>query len=74
MSGRDATRGAEVAALSGGVFVGADLDGSPAASEALAQAANGALGRVDILVNNAASIRVVPTSPSTASGSTACTR
>ncbi|RKQ91098.1 NAD(P)-dependent dehydrogenase (short-subunit alcohol dehydrogenase family) [Solirubrobacter pauli] len=55
VSGRDATRGAEVAAASGGTFIAADLDGSPQASEALATAATDALGgRIDILVNSAA--------------------
>lgn len=51
VTGRDATRGAEVAAASGGQFIAADLDGSPQASQALAQAATDALGgRIDILV------------------------
>jgi NAD(P)-dependent dehydrogenase (short-subunit alcohol dehydrogenase family) len=44
---------ADGAAGGGAVFLPADLDGSPAASEALAAAANAALGQVDILVNNA---------------------
>jgi NAD(P)-dependent dehydrogenase (short-subunit alcohol dehydrogenase family) len=59
-SGRDATRGAAVVEgirQAGGdaVFLAADLDGSAAASHALAVAATGALGgRIDVLVNNAA--------------------
>jgi hypothetical protein len=52
VSGRDAARGAEVAALAGGIFIPAELDGSRAASGALAAAATEALGgRIDILVN-----------------------
>jgi len=53
VSGRDAERGAEVAAATGGHFIAADLDGSPAASNALAAAATERLGRIDILVNSA---------------------
>ncbi|MGI5499619.1 SDR family NAD(P)-dependent oxidoreductase [Lentzea sp. CA-135723] len=59
VSGRDETRGAEVVAqirAGGGKadFARADLDGSPAASSALAEEARTLLGgRVDILVNNA---------------------
>ena len=59
VSGRDDARGAAVAARirdAGGVadYVRADLDGSPAASRALAAEATGRLGgRLDILVNNA---------------------
>ncbi|MGH6653752.1 MAG: SDR family NAD(P)-dependent oxidoreductase [Actinocrinis sp.] len=59
VSGRDEQRGAAVIAgirESGGRadFVRADLDGTPAASRALAEAAADRLGgRIDILVNNA---------------------
>ena len=53
VSGRNRERGEEVAQLAGGVFLQADLDGSPEASRRLADAANEALGQVDILVNNA---------------------
>ncbi|MCX2950439.1 SDR family NAD(P)-dependent oxidoreductase [Lentzea sp. NEAU-D7] len=59
VSGRDETRGAAVVAEireGGGKadFARADLDGSPAASQALAAAATDLLGgRVDVLVNNA---------------------
>jgi NAD(P)-dependent dehydrogenase (short-subunit alcohol dehydrogenase family) len=59
VSGRDAERGAEVVerihAMGGRAdFVPADLNGSPAASRALASEATRALGgRIDILVNNA---------------------
>ena len=59
VSGRDDARGAAVAARirdAGGAadYVRADLDGSPAASRALAAAATDRLGgRLDILVNNA---------------------
>ncbi|MFF8910794.1 SDR family NAD(P)-dependent oxidoreductase [Streptomyces olivaceoviridis] len=59
VSGRDTQRGAEVVAeirANGGRadFVAADLDGSAAASRALADGARSVLGgRVDILVNNA---------------------
>jgi NAD(P)-dependent dehydrogenase (short-subunit alcohol dehydrogenase family) len=59
VSGRDAARGESVVAgirSAGGRadFVRADLDGTPAASQALADEALAALGgRVDILVNNA---------------------
>ena len=64
VAGRDRARGAEVVAgirARGGraEFVPADLDGSPAASQALAEAAARSLvkqpvgGRIDILVNNA---------------------
>ncbi|MCX4094606.1 SDR family NAD(P)-dependent oxidoreductase [Nocardia sp. alder85J] len=59
VSGRDAARGAAVVAQlrdKGGRadFVAADLDGTAAASRALADAAAAALdGRLDILVNNA---------------------
>jgi NAD(P)-dependent dehydrogenase (short-subunit alcohol dehydrogenase family) len=59
VSGRDFERGAEVVAqirADGGRadFVAADLDGSAAASQDLADRARAALGgRVDILVNNA---------------------
>jgi NAD(P)-dependent dehydrogenase (short-subunit alcohol dehydrogenase family) len=57
VSGRDAARGASVVAEAGdgAVFVPAALDGSSAASRALASAAGDALGgRIDILVNSAA--------------------
>jgi NAD(P)-dependent dehydrogenase (short-subunit alcohol dehydrogenase family) len=59
VSGRDADRGAEVVAqirAAGGraEFLAASLDGSAAASTALADDATAALGgRIDILVNNA---------------------
>lgn len=59
VSGRDEARGnAIVAGIRGkggrADFIRADLDGSPAASRALAEAAAAALGgRIDILVNNA---------------------
>ncbi|QIG43792.1 SDR family oxidoreductase [Nocardioides anomalus] len=58
VSGRDPERGAAVIAqvrAAGGRadFVPADLDGSPGRSRALADAAVAALGRVDVLVNNA---------------------
>src|SRR6202035_1130823 len=59
VSGRSASRGAEVvdeirAAGGSADFVAADLDGSPASSAALADAATRALGgRIDVLVNNA---------------------
>ncbi|MET9225874.1 glucose 1-dehydrogenase [Lentzea sp. NPDC003310] len=59
VSGRDEARGAEVVEqirANGGKadFVRADLDGSPAASRALATEASELLGgRVDVLVNNA---------------------
>jgi NAD(P)-dependent dehydrogenase (short-subunit alcohol dehydrogenase family) len=58
VSGRDAGRGAAVVAQvreAGGSadFIAANLDGSPAASRALAAAAIEVLGRIDILVNNA---------------------
>jgi NAD(P)-dependent dehydrogenase (short-subunit alcohol dehydrogenase family) len=59
VSGRSAQRGAEVVEeirAAGGIahFVAADLDGSPAASAALADDATHALGgRIDVLVNNA---------------------
>ncbi|NNC10302.1 SDR family oxidoreductase [Planctomonas sp. JC2975] len=59
VSGRDGDRGAEVVASirdAGGSahFIRAELDGTPAASEALAQDAARVLGgRIDILVNNA---------------------
>src|ERR1700748_2270780 len=53
VAGRDGQRGAEIAGAIGGTFVQADLDGSPAASGALADAARAALGGIDILVNNA---------------------
>src|SRR5258708_24749423 len=59
VSGRSGQRGSEVVdwIRSGGgraEFVQADLDGSPEASRALAQAATSVLGgRLDILVNNA---------------------
>jgi NAD(P)-dependent dehydrogenase (short-subunit alcohol dehydrogenase family) len=59
VSGRDAGRGSavvdEIAAAAGRAdFVAADLDGSRAASQALAAAAQDALGgQIDILVNNA---------------------
>lgn len=59
VSGRSRERGDEVVAeirAAGGKadFVAADLDGSPAASRALAETATGVLGgRIDILVNNA---------------------
>jgi NAD(P)-dependent dehydrogenase (short-subunit alcohol dehydrogenase family) len=59
VSGRSAQRGAEVveeirAAGGSADFVAADLDGSPAASVALADDATRALGgRIDVLVNNA---------------------
>jgi NAD(P)-dependent dehydrogenase (short-subunit alcohol dehydrogenase family) len=59
VSGRDAERGAAVVAAirsAGGRadFVAADLDGSPAAAQALAAAATDVLGgRIDVLVNNA---------------------
>ncbi|HEY0938347.1 MAG TPA: SDR family oxidoreductase [Trebonia sp.] len=59
VSGRDDARGADVvAAIRGGGgaadYVHADLDGTEAASRALADAAAGRLGgRIDILVNNA---------------------
>lgn len=61
VSGRDPERGAEVAEASGGTFIAADLDGSPQASQALADAATGALGgHIDILVTSAATY---PSSP-----------
>ncbi len=58
VSGRDDARGAAVVARirqTGGRadFVRASLDGSAAASRALAEAATERLGRVDVLVNNA---------------------
>ena len=59
VSGRDLDRGRDVveAIRAGGGradFVAADLDGSPAASAALAGSANEILGgRIDVLVNNA---------------------
>ncbi|WP_112268516.1 SDR family NAD(P)-dependent oxidoreductase [Lentzea terrae] len=58
VSGRDDVRGAAVVdqiRLDGGRadFVRADLDGTAAASHALAAATTALLGRVDILVNNA---------------------
>ena len=59
VSGRSELRGAKVveeirAAGGRADFVAADLDGSRAASEALAEAATRALGgRIDVLVNNA---------------------
>ena len=59
VSGRDATRGAAVVAEARAIggradFVAADLDGSAAASRALAEQATALLGgRLDILVNNA---------------------
>ena len=58
VSGRDAARGAavieEIRAGGGRAdFVAADLDGSSAASRALADDALRVLGRVDVLVNNA---------------------
>ena len=59
VSGRSAARGAEVveeirAAGGRADFVAADLDGSRAASEALAAEATRVLGgRIDVLVNNA---------------------
>jgi NAD(P)-dependent dehydrogenase (short-subunit alcohol dehydrogenase family) len=58
VSGRDDVRGAAVVdqiRLAGGRadFVRADLDGTAAASHALAAEATAVLGRVDILVNNA---------------------
>lgn len=60
VSGRDATRGAEVAAATGGTFIAADLDGSPQAATGLAAAATEALGgRIDVLVNSAG---IYPTS------------
>src|SRR6202035_3990945 len=70
VSGRDQQRGAAVAAqiqAAGGraVFVPAELDGSAAASRALAERATRELGgRVDILVNNAG-IFPGPTTPET---------
>ncbi|WP_329292342.1 SDR family NAD(P)-dependent oxidoreductase [Streptomyces sp. NBC_01455] len=59
VSGRSAERGQEVvdgirARLGRAAFVRADLDGSAAASQALAQEATRVLGgRIDVLVNNA---------------------
>jgi NAD(P)-dependent dehydrogenase (short-subunit alcohol dehydrogenase family) len=58
VSGRDADRGAETVAgirEAGGKadFVRADLDGTPAASRALAHAALDLTGQLDVLVNNA---------------------
>jgi NAD(P)-dependent dehydrogenase (short-subunit alcohol dehydrogenase family) len=59
VSGRDLNRGTEVvneirAAGGKADFIAADLDGSAAASHALAEGATDALGgRIDILVNNA---------------------
>jgi NAD(P)-dependent dehydrogenase (short-subunit alcohol dehydrogenase family) len=56
VSGRDAQRGAQVVRDIGdrAHFIAADLDGSPASSQALAAAATEALGgRIEILVNNA---------------------
>lgn len=62
VSGRSAERGQEVvdgirARLGRAAFVRADLDGSAAASQALAQEATRVLGgRIDVLVNNAADL------------------
>jgi NAD(P)-dependent dehydrogenase (short-subunit alcohol dehydrogenase family) len=53
ISGRDPERGAAVAAETGATFIAADLDGSKAASDALARQAYAELGELDILVNNA---------------------
>jgi NAD(P)-dependent dehydrogenase (short-subunit alcohol dehydrogenase family) len=58
VSGRDVERGdavvAEIRRAGGGAdFVVADLDGSPERSQGLAAEALRALGRVDVLVNNA---------------------
>ncbi|KOV86704.1 SDR family NAD(P)-dependent oxidoreductase [Nocardia sp. NRRL S-836] len=69
VSGRDDARGAAVVAeieAAGGRadFVRASLDGSAAASRALAEAATDRLGRVDVLVNNAG-IYPAATTPAT---------
>ncbi|MDQ0363666.1 SDR family NAD(P)-dependent oxidoreductase [Catenuloplanes indicus] len=62
VSGRDATRGAKVAADIGGEFVPVDLAGPYQGIRAFAAAAAGRLGgRVDILVNNAGIYPAVPT-------------
>src|ERR1700761_4561466 len=58
VTGRDQTRGAEVAGAIGdaggqATFVAVDLDGSAARSHALAEAAEAVYGPVEILVNNA---------------------
>lgn len=80
VSGRSAERGREVVEgirARGGLadFLRADLDGSAAASTALAREAARVLGgRVDVLVNNAGIYPATPRRPPTRRPSTRCTR
>jgi 3-oxoacyl-[acyl-carrier protein] reductase len=60
VSGRDPERGAEAAAVTGGVFVPADLSTADGARDLAARATEALGGRVDILVNNAG---VYPSGP-----------